>query len=113
MVGNIQRSSHAPTLNLKSTHENPIGMHSQSTAAPRRGAGRIRCRVTLRLEKSAGVDALLSRERVEVSENNRRQGRRLRFGCNNLELGQLSIDRRVRIDVRIEETQLLWSNRDR
>src|ERR1043166_5145993 len=112
MVGNIERSRYPPALNPDSAHENPISVHSQSTATPRRGAGRKRRRVTLRFEKRARVDALLSRQSVEISENDRRHCRRLRFGSNNSELGQLSVDRSVWIDVRVEETQFLWSNRD-
>src|ERR1044072_3042164 len=113
MVGNVQWSCHAPTLDLNATHENPIRVHSQSAAAPSRSACWIWRGVTLGFEKFTRVDTLLPRERVEVAENNRRQSCRFRFCGDNFELGQLSIDRRVWIDMRVEESQLLWSNCDR
>src|SRR6185369_2377199 len=103
MVGNVQRSSHTPSLNLNATYEDPVGVHSQAAAAPRRSSGRIRRHITLRLEKLARVYTLLSRECIEVAENDGWHSCRFRLGCDYFELFQLPVDRRVRIDVRVEE----------
>src|SRR6185369_16431211 len=87
--------------------------HFQNSGAPRRGSGRKRRRVTARLEKLTRLDALLPREGIEITKHDCRQ--RCRFGLcgNRLELRELPIYRRVRIDVRVENPNVLCPNLDR
>src|SRR5215213_110084 len=110
VVGNVQRPGHAPTLNLNSAHEDPIGVHSQTNGAPRRCSGRVRRRVTTRFEKLTRLDALLLRQRIEIAEHERRHRCRFCLCRNHFKLGELAIDGRVRIDVCVKDANRLRSD---
>src|SRR4026208_1170031 len=109
MIRNIQRPRNSPTLDLKAAHKDPIRMHSQA-AAPRCGSSWKRRRVATRLEKLPRVDALLSRQRVEVSENNCGQGISVSLGGYHLQPGELPAAGGVGIRVRVEDSKRLRAN---
>src|SRR6185437_6422366 len=88
-------------------------MHFQNSRAPRRCPGWKRRRVTTRFEKLTRLDALLPRQRIEVTKYDRRQRRGLSLCRNHFELGQLPINSSVRIDVRIEDSHVFAAHRDR
>lgn len=81
-------------------------MHTQTRAAPCRGASWNRRRVTARFEKAARLETLLSRQRVEVAHDDYGTGDCVRLIRDHFELGQLTVTRRVRIDVRVENANV-------
>src|SRR5215203_5041097 len=42
MIGNVQRPGNTVSLNFNSARKNPIGMHSEAGASPRRGSRPVR-----------------------------------------------------------------------
>src|SRR5262249_21005910 len=104
MIGNVQRPRNAPPSDLQSVREDPVGVHSQSRAAPGGGAGRNRRRVAARLQKLPRLETFFSRQRVEVAHDYHRSRDSVRLLRDHFELRQLSTTLGMWIDVRIENT---------
>ena len=62
------------------------------------------------LEKLPAVETLLSRESIEVTENDSWTIDHFGLRDDYFKLGQLSVARRVRIDVRVKEPNTMWTN---
>src|SRR5689334_10955000 len=88
-------------------------MHFQTDGAPRRGSSRKGSRKPVRFEKLTCLDALLPRQRVEITKHDCRQRRCLSLCGNHFELCELPIDSRVRIHMRVEDSHVFPANRDR
>ena len=107
MIGYLQRFRHAPALDLDSACEDPIRVHPKTGATPGRCSGPNRCCVTTRLKKQARVETLLSRQRVEVAENDRWNVCSAGLRDDRFELGQLSVTCDMRIHMGIKYANLL------
>src|ERR1700752_1072474 len=102
MIRNVQWTRDAPAHKLEPARKDPVGMHAESGAAPGRRACGNRRRVTTRFEKAARLDALFTRQGVEVAHDDCWTGHGVRLICDHFELGQLTVARSVRVDVRVE-----------
>src|SRR5215217_4109259 len=112
VIGNVQGPGNTPSFNLHPAREDPVGVHSESTATPRCCSSRNRRRVTTRLEKLARVETFLSRQSVEVTKNNRWNIRGTCLRGDHFELGQLPIAGRMWIHVRVEKSNPIWTRCD-
>src|SRR5687768_17696423 len=112
MVGDLEGFRHTPAKNFQSAGEDPVGVHQEAAAAPRRRAGGERRRITARLEKAPRLEAFPAGKRIEIAKN---QGwKRGCFGVcgDHFELRELSVRGGVRIDVSVEDPYLARAYRE-
>src|SRR5882762_9455619 len=109
MVGNIQRSGHPPAVDGHVARKDPVGMKAEQRAAPRGRSRRQRRRVSARFKKAPRLNTLLFRKRVEVTHHDSWQWGTIGVVHHLLELLELSLGRRMRIDMSIQDTEPRWT----